>query len=101
MHSKGYAENIIAYIAMTHLTKSYTDYSDEVIMALDNNNFCNDERCERTKRSKKHTVHDVADCHDRRAESIKNLLSLALICASLKNGRPQYDRDISLDQATM
>jgi iron-sulfur cluster repair protein YtfE (RIC family) len=45
-------------------------------MALDNNNFCNDERCEWTKRSKKHIVHDVADYHDRRAESIKNLIEL-------------------------
>ncbi len=76
MHSKVYAENIIVYIAMTHLTKSYTIISDEVTMALDNNNFCNDERCERTKRSKKHTVHDVADYHDIRAESIKNLIEL-------------------------
>ena len=46
-------------------------------MALDNNNFCNDERCEWTKRSKKHIVHDVADYHDRRTESIKNLTGLA------------------------
>ena len=46
-------------------------------MALDNNNFCNDERrCERTKRSKKHTVQDVADYDDKRAESIKNLIEL-------------------------
>ena len=45
-------------------------------MALDNNNFCNDERRERTKRSKKHTVYDVADYHDRPAESIKNLIEL-------------------------
>ena len=47
-------------------------------MALDNNNFCDDGRCERTKRSKKHTVHDVADYHDRRAESIKNLIELGI-----------------------
>jgi hypothetical protein len=46
-------------------------------MALDSNNFCYDERCERTKRSKKHTVHDVADYNDRRTESIKNLTGLS------------------------
>lgn len=53
-------------------------------MALDNNNFCNDERCERTKRSKKHTVHDVADYHDRRAESIKNLIELGTDLSKLE-----------------
>jgi hypothetical protein len=45
-------------------------------MALDSDNFCNHERCERTKRSKKHIVHNVADYHYRRAESIKNLIEL-------------------------
>jgi hypothetical protein len=47
---------------MTHLTNSYTQIiSDEVTMALDNDNFCNDVRCERTKRSKKLTVHDITE----------------------------------------
>lgn len=45
-------------------------------MALDIDNFCNDERCERTKRSKKHTVHSITEYHDRQAESIKNLIEL-------------------------
>jgi hypothetical protein len=56
---------------------SYTQIiSDEVTMALDIDNFCNDERCERTKGSKKLTVHDIIEYHDRRAESIKNLIEL-------------------------
>jgi|SRR5215210_15879 len=56
---------------------SYTQIiSDEVTMALDIDNFSNDERCERTKRSKNLTVHDIIEYNDRRAESIKNLIEL-------------------------
>ena len=53
------------------------------------------------KRSKKHVVHDVADYHDRRAESIKNLIELGTDLRKVENGRPQYDREIPLGQAAM